>query len=263
MPAGNEEIEDALEEGVELLPLVQVIQLERSLDDSLVAVVTRRMRLGGREATGRRRPIPISGSEKRFEIDSLIEAISQHPDLEGFDECGSRGGWLLESDTSGAGTEVLAGGDVIGLGIAGKAIVQGRLAAERLHDRFQGVHDRARVPPTSIVGSDRVKFESRSIAPRAVGEKLDVDERLRIADAEVTRRITEGQLLAEAERCVSCGSCLGCGQCAMFCTTGCYKELLHGSHGNYFELSMDRCHECGKCIEVCPSGFLEAAEIEP
>ena len=263
MPAAKEEIQDALDEGVELLPLVQVIQLERDDAGSLVAAVTRRMRLGGPDSSGRKRPIPLAGSEERLPVDSVILAISQHPDLEGFDEVASRGDWLLERDPSDAGAEVLAGGDVTGLGIAGNAIVQGRLAAEALHERFQGTRPFPREAPTRIMESGRVKFESRGFVSRAVGKKLGVAERFVSRDAEVAGGITRRQFLDEAERCASCGSCFGCGQCAMFCTTGCYEELPHGFHGNYFELSRDRCHECGKCVEVCPSGFLEMADVEP
>jgi len=59
------------------------------------------------------------------------------------------------------------------------------------------------------------------------------------------------------ERCFSCGSCLGCEQCTMYCTRGCFTRLDEVEPGRYFTLALDECLECGKCIEVCPSGFLE------
>jgi formate hydrogenlyase subunit 6/NADH:ubiquinone oxidoreductase subunit I len=75
---------------------------------------------------------------------------------------------------------------------------------------------------------------------------------------EVAGTVTEEQFLAEVERCYSCGSCFGCEQCFMYCTSGCFTRLEEPRPGFYFSLNLDACQECGKCIEVCPCGFLEA-----
>jgi formate hydrogenlyase subunit 6/NADH:ubiquinone oxidoreductase subunit I len=75
--------------------------------------------------------------------------------------------------------------------------------------------------------------------------------------AEVTGTITAEEFLAEVERCFSCGSCSGCQQCFMYCTSGCFVKLEEPKPGMYFSLNLDQCHECGKCIEVCPGGYLE------
>jgi formate hydrogenlyase subunit 6/NADH:ubiquinone oxidoreductase subunit I len=75
---------------------------------------------------------------------------------------------------------------------------------------------------------------------------------------EVAGTVSEEQFLAEVERCFSCGSCFGCEQCYMYCTAGCFTRLEQPRPGMYFSLNLDACQECGKCIEVCPCGFLEA-----
>jgi ferredoxin len=46
----------------------------------------------------------------------------------------------------------------------------------------------------------------------------------------------------------------------MYCTTGCFTRLEEVGPGAYFSLMLDQCHECGKCVEVCPSGFLEVSQ---
>ena len=78
------------------------------------------------------------------------------------------------------------------------------------------------------------------------------------ADEELAQKIRD-QATEETTRCFSCGLCFGCEQCAMFCTSGCFTRLEQPAPGLYFSLSLDACKECGKCIEVCPCGFLEVS----
>ena len=76
MPAYEEEIEEALKEGVELHELVAPKQI---LGESgkVVGIELVRMRLGDADATGRRRPVPIEGSEFAIECDMVLPAIGQ------------------------------------------------------------------------------------------------------------------------------------------------------------------------------------------
>jgi len=79
MPAFEEEIEAALVEGIDLQILVSPVGLRR--DDGAVAGVTViRNRLGDRAADGRRRPVPIPGTETDLPFDTVIVAISEDPD---------------------------------------------------------------------------------------------------------------------------------------------------------------------------------------
>jgi len=87
---------------------------------------------------------------------------------------------------------------------------------------------------------------------------LPAEERVRLGMAEVAGTVDEAAFLAEVQRCFSCGSCYGCEQCFMYCTSGCFTRLEEPRPGMYFSLNLDACKECGKCIEVCPCGFLEA-----
>jgi ferredoxin len=138
------------------------------------------------------------------------------------------------------------------------AIVQGRHAAEALHARFRGL-----APPEApengkrLVGADEIIMEFHETRPPALPERLSPEERLAAPMAEVSGRITEEQFLAETSRCFSCGSCFGCSQCEMFCTSGCFTKLEEVGPGIYFTLTLEQCQECGKCVEVCPCGFLE------
>jgi len=259
MPAIASEIEDALEEGVKMELLSAPVRVDRTPEGALVGITACRMELGEPDASGRRRPVVIPGSEFSLPADSLIAAVSQSPVIDGFDTLDHEGPWF-HVDARGAIEEgVLAGGDLLGLGIAGNAIVQGRRAAEHLHAQLRGV-DAGAPPVTENPGitSERVKFESKSSSPAAKTPRLPVEERITNQSVEVAGTIPEEVFLTEIERCFSCGSCMGCEQCSMFCTPGCFTRLEEVGPGMYFTLTLDNCEECGKCIEVCPCGFLEA-----
>jgi ferredoxin len=85
-----------------------------------------------------------------------------------------------------------------------------------------------------------------------------VTEALAEPTAEVVATLTEEQFLAEADRCFSCGLCMGCESCWMYCTVGSFTAIAGSRPGAYFMMDLDACEECGKCIEVCPCGYLEA-----
>jgi len=259
MPAIQEEIDDMLDEGVKLIQLAAPERLERTDDEVLVNLVASRMVLGEPNSSGRRRPETIDHSEFNIPVDSLITAVSQAPMLKGFETLGHEGGWLLTDSHGHVDKDILAGGDTLSLGIAGNAIAQGRNAAEALHARLGGLQEmKAFTPSTSYVNSQQVNFDHKPNSPAVRSPKLAGDERVARAEAEVSSTITEEQFLTEVERCYSCGSCMGCGQCSMYCTLACYTRLEEVGPGMYFTLLRDACKECGKCIDVCPSGYLEA-----
>jgi NADPH-dependent glutamate synthase beta subunit-like oxidoreductase/ferredoxin len=260
MPAIEYDIEEALEEGVNLRLLAAPVRLERTPDGKLDSLVACRMQLGEPDSSGRCRPLPVPDSEFRLPLDSLIAAVSQSPGLEGFAALGHKENWLIPDANGAVGHGVLAGGDVLELGIAGSAILQGRNAAEQVHLHLQGIEQDASIPESRPdIGPDQVKLDSRPGSEAVRVPKLPGDERINRGSAEVASTISEEQFLAEAERCFSCGFCFGCEQCSMFCTSGCFTKLEEAMPGMYFTLMLDECEECGKCIEVCPSGYLDTA----
>jgi len=259
MPAIPQEIDDALDEGVELLLLAAPTAVLRRASGSLEAVRVQRMALGEPDASGRRSPVAIEDSEYVLPATALIMAVSQVPILAGLEALNHRGNWLV-ADAGGAVEEdILAGGDALGPGIAGNAIVQGRRAAEALHQRLRGESDSGGVGTARLeIHGDRVRFASKDNSVAAHGPMLPASERIKLGMAEVAGTVSEDTFLAEVQRCFSCGSCYGCEQCFMYCTSGCFTRLEEPRPGMYFSLNLDACKECGKCIEVCPCGFLEA-----
>jgi NADPH-dependent glutamate synthase beta subunit-like oxidoreductase/Pyruvate/2-oxoacid:ferredoxin oxidoreductase delta subunit len=259
MPAIDQEIDDALEEGVELVLLTVPVALARGEDGSLQTIRVQRMELGDPDASGRRSPVPVEGSEFDLVADAIIMAVSQVPVLQGLEALDHRGDWLVADAAGSVGENILAGGDALGLGIAGNAIVQGRRAAESLHARLRGSRDdRPGDTARSEIHGDSVRFASKAASAAVHTPMLPADERVRLGMTEVAATVDEEQFLAEVQRCYSCGSCFGCEQCFMYCTSGCFTRLEEPQPGMYFSLNLDACKECGKCVEVCPCGFLEA-----
>jgi len=257
MPASESEIDEALEEGIALLECSAPVRVRRGADGRLEGLEIQSVRLGEADESGRRRPEPIPGSERLLAADTVIAAVSQAPRLAGFEALDHDGDWLVTHGRGELADQVFAGGDALGLGIAGNAIVQGRRAAEALHARLRDLPEPGPEPDCATAGPDRIRFAHHPASHAAQPGHLAAELRLARAHDEVTRTISEDQFLGEVERCYSCGSCFGCEQCAMYCTSGCFTRLAEPAPGMYFSLSLDACKECGKCVEVCPCGFLE------
>ena len=260
MPAIEHEIEDALEEGIELMLLATPVKVERLEDGRLTAVLAQRMRLGELDSSGRRRPVPIPDSEFVLPADTVIAAVSQVPELTGLESLDHDGNWLVADAKGALDSDVFVGGDALGLGIAGEAIVQGRRAAEQLHAQFRGIDPgAAKAPESTDINSEEVRFATKSASEPVQTIKIPGEKRVTMGMAEVAQTIGEDQFLAEIDRCFSCGSCFGCEQCYMYCTSGCFTKVESAGPGMYFTINLDNCKECGKCIEVCPCGFLEVS----
>ena len=75
-----EEIRDALNEGIHIEYLVAPVEA-RGKDGNIASLVCRRMTLGAPDAGGRRRPVPVPGSDFEIEVDTLIPAISQKSEV--------------------------------------------------------------------------------------------------------------------------------------------------------------------------------------
>jgi NADH-quinone oxidoreductase subunit F len=209
MPAHHEEIEAALEEGIELVTLVApVAVLGRA--ERLEAVRLIKNRLGEPDASGRRRPIPIAGSEYDHALDSLIVAISEQPDagaLAGLRT--SQWGTLeVNPESSSAGRPgVFGGGDVIrGPSSVIEAIADGKRAALMIDRYLAGKQlrllDKVRLPMVYVEPIGDAE-EGELGVERAAERMLPVGER-RESFAEVALGLDEATALREARRCLRC-----------------------------------------------------------
>ena len=257
MPAIESEIDDALEEGVEISYLTAPVAIGRE-EGTVRSVTVQRMELGEPDRSGRRKPVPVSGSEHDIPASAVIAAVSQEPDWEGMGELRDGNIWIHAGPNGALGDGVWAGGDALGLGIAGLAISQGRKAAEGVHAKLRGLPGEPASVSAGEVHAPTPKPEYYQAMPRSTSPYRDVSSRLADPDLEVQQTIDAKRFFDEVSRCFSCGSCFGCEQCHMYCNGGGFSKLHEVAPGRYFSLSLDSCESCGKCIELCPCGYLSA-----
>ena len=141
MPARIEEYHHALEEGIKFKWLTQPVRYIGDENGKLVAVECIKMELGEPDASGRRRPIPIEGSNFIMEVDMAIEAIGQGPQkilLQNFPELKLNKWGYIEVDPETCATNipgVYAGGDIVtGAATVIEAMGAGKRAAKAIHE---------------------------------------------------------------------------------------------------------------------------------
>jgi heterodisulfide reductase subunit A len=229
MPAGAWEVEDAEEEGVHFRFLANPIRI-LGQDGRVVGLECVRMELGEPDASGRRRPIPIEGSDFVLDVDMVIPAIGQTPDLRfmGAGDLQVTRWGTLAVDPESLATDVpgvFAGGDAVsGPATAIEALAAGKRAAQSIRCYLQGEElDRLEegACPEPVAELPVVTFEELDLlqaqkSPRVGMPKLVPETRT--ADfAEVELGFTEEQAVAEALRCLNCGVCSECRQCELVC----------------------------------------------
>ena len=259
MPAAAEEIADAREEGVEFRFLAAPARILR--DNGVIRrVEIQEMRLGGPDDSGRRRPEPVTGRTEELEADRVFVAVSQAPAWRALEGVADAEHWLRTAADGKLADDIWAGGDDTGPGIASRAIAQGRLAAESAHAQLRG-EPRPRLDEIrKAVGSGSVKSDYYESRHRVTVPCRPREEWLTDPEAEINRTISDEQALHEAERCMSCGLCFDCELCFMYCNQAGFTRIEQPAPGHYFVLALDACEGCGKCIEMCPCGYLESRD---
>ena len=203
MTALPEEIEDALAEGCQILPLQAPHRIEADENGRVAALWTRPQIIGGYGRDGR--PGPRNAAEKEFRIpaDYIIIAIGQRIESDQFEKGGietSHG--ALKADLSGyvPGTpNVFAGGDAVtGPATVIRAVAAGKVGAANI-DAFLGFHHTigtaVRIPPAKLSNTPpcgRIQPKSRNPLEARCDFQL------------ATCGMTEEEAMQEASRCLRC-----------------------------------------------------------
>ncbi len=280
MPAFEEEISEALEEGVKIRYLVSPIQIHSR--NGLKRVECLRMKLGEKDETGRRKPIPIPNSNFFIEVDSLIIAAGEEIEFSFFPKGWERreGILLTQRDGSIGVKGLFAGGDLTSLQrTVAHAIGSGKRAALAIDCYFKGrdseetlrqiligegpsisifryLHPDERPMDSHIVRFEELNMDYFEQARRQKESKLP--PKVRIKDfREVTSTLPSSLAIEEAGRCFSCGTCNGCETCYVFCPDA---SILKREGVFLREVDYEFCKGCGICFTECPRGAITLKE---
>jgi NADH-quinone oxidoreductase subunit F len=214
MPASVEEIEEADDEKITLMFLLAPTGIITE-NGRVKGIECQQMALGEYDESGRARPVPIPGSERVIDADTVISAIGYAPQVFRLSRNGeitrNKNGTLVVDDVTLATNMpgVFAGGDVVtGASTVVEAMAGGYQAAlsidrylrgrDLYEDRVYAAQRRAEVPRTEADAEEAGQERGRSVMPQ-----LPAKERVR-GFAEVNAGFEEETALCEAKRCLRC-----------------------------------------------------------
>ncbi len=269
MPALDVEVEAAAEEGVEFHFLASPVGFEET--DEELRVTSIRMELGPPDESGRRRPIPIEGSEFTLECDTAVMAIGQVVNPNCVRDCSVE---LTRWDTIAVDEQTMqtsepwlfSGGDsVTGANIAVEAVAAGRRAAASINQYLNGedvvglpelwsvsMGALEEVPEARFAGEEKIKRHEQP--------ELGMNERV-CTFKEVELCFSEPAAVEEAKRCLEC-DCSAVGDCLLREYGMAYGADPDRFDGKKRDYSLDdshadltrepgKCILCGQCVQVC------------
>ncbi len=212
MPAFEEEVESAIEEGVDIQFLVAPKKVLTE-NGKVTGVEVLRMRLGEIDASGRRSPVPVEGSEFTIELDTLISAIGETPETSFIGkkdniEVSKWGTLVVDQETLMTDREgVFAGGDVVtGPSTVVDAMAAGQHAAESIDKYIRGKslkREYSLTRPSIYVEPVKLTEEEIEKAERPQMPVLPVSKRKK-SFKEVELGFSEEMAIREARRCLRC-----------------------------------------------------------
>jgi len=299
MPVDPRELEEVEEEGIKVHYLTQPIRVLSRDGIRVSGVQCIRNRLGDPEQDGRRRPIPIEGTEFDIDIDLLIPAVSQSPDISFLPE--EIGLEISKWDRLSVNPEtfetnvrgIFAGGDfVTGPRDVIRVIADGRKAALSIHRYLSGEVFEKKPAYFTPIPEVQIDPDLEKI-PRQRMDTISIQER-KALDKEVELGFSIEVALKEAVRCLQCHiftvfdrtKCILCGGCVDICPKSCFRmarldeiegdeklsrlvqSLYNVSLGEAQKLNLasvifkdeSRCIQCGLCVKRCPTGTITMEE---
>ncbi len=285
MPALTEDIEFMEREGIGIEFLAAPVRLI-SGKGRVSGIECARMKLGSRDSSGRRKPVPVKGSEFVIPVDTVISAVGQVPDVEFVKELGvafgRRGVIEISNDTMATNVEgVFAGGDCAGVNaFVADAIASGKTGALAIACFLEGKNFRKEFLDHRIADQQSFSFRHfmgqgnnfinlKEIAPydrintlcfthRARNNSIDLKTEECISGFnEVSHGVIESRMKDEISRCFNCGICTQCDLCFLLCPDVSLKKRKDG-----YDVNKNYCKGCGICASTCPRNVIDMEAVK-
>jgi len=279
MPANPIEIHESKLEGVEYMFLTLPQKINKNAKGEVETVTCIRMELGEPDASGRRRPVPIEGSEFDIKVDYILAAIGQKTDVNFIDDinANTRKGELkinkwgdIDADRytlqTGIPSVFAAGDGVTGPATIIEAIAQARVAA---HSANQFLSGEEITPIKKPFTSKRENFKKQVKEDYIGAFETQQREEMPVLEADLRMNFDEVELgyageevaLHETQRCFECG-CNAFFDCNLqqYSTdynadqkgfAGAYKEYQVDFRHPYIEIDNNKCILCSRCVRIC------------
>ncbi len=284
MPAIQDEIHDAEEEGVQFEFLLQPVKISL-LKNKKIRVRFQRMRLRGKDQSNRPKAVPVQGAYLALEADGLIKAVGEGVDLSWMPEPLYRNSLVdVNSSLVTSRPKFFAGGDAVDQPrTIVTAIGAGKRAAVSIDCYLRGyaaddVFPRLRVGgkgalsmeaylsgrnggiwsgPKEVISYAQLNTLYFERSPRVEMSKLARNKLLK-SFSEVNLGFTPDEARTSALRCFSCGTCNYCYNCYFFCPEGVVS--LDPQH-RVRTVDLEHCKGCGTCAKVCPRNGVLMKEV--
>jgi formate dehydrogenase major subunit len=277
MPANPIEIHESKLEGVEYLFLTAPAKVNMDKLGKLKSLSCFKMELGEPDASGRRRPVKIDGSEFEIKLDIILAAIGQKTNVEFLDDLNNNLDEKLVINKQGdidtdkktlqsSVKNIFAAGDAVtGPATLIQAIAQGRKAAKSCYQYLMGIPLTGE--PYEFI-SRKDNFEKQKSADYKEIYSTQLREEMPTIDAaerknfnEVELGYSEQQAYGESLRCLECG-CTEYYTCDLkkYATEygavqtkygGDYKKYRVDFSHPFIEIDNNKCILCSRCVRIC------------
>jgi len=279
MPANPIEIHESKLEGVEYLFLTNPKMINKDEKGRIISITNLRMELGEPDASGRRRPVPMEGSDFDVTVDYAFAAIGQKTDVNFIDDINrhASGGQLkinkwgdIDADAKTLQTgipSVFAAGDgVTGPATIIEAIAQAKRAAHSCHQYLMALPiEPLKTPFISKKDNFRKQIPddyTGRFARQMREEMPTIDPKKRKNFQEVELGYAHEDIAYnETHRCLECG-CTAFFSCDLqqhadaygsqqIGTEGIFKQYAIDFRHPYIEIDSNKCILCSRCVRIC------------
>jgi homotetrameric NADPH-dependent glutamate synthase len=240
MPASDEEVRATEEEGIDIMFLANPTRVIAG-EGRVSRLECIKMKLGEPDDSGRRRPVPVEGSEFIIDVDTVIPALGQAPGVRYAKDAGlkitGRGTIAVNEATLATDIDgIFAGGDVVtGPAMVIEAIAAGKKAARSIDEYLRGEpltpKDDKKVPQElskDEIAALKKRFPARN---RVKGKELKPERRIK-GFKEVEQAYSVAAAQREAKRCLASQieGCFECRECEERCEADAINHKMQDEH---------------------------------